>query len=442
MNRIKIHISLIALLISLQSISQNPLVTHMYTADPTARVFNNTLYVFPSTDVVCEEGKGENGFCMPSYNVFSTTDLSTWTDHGKVIDQTDVPWGRKDGFGMWAPDCVKKEGMYYYYYPAPPADKSAFRRIGVATATSPEGPYTLEKHYIEGVKGIDPNVLIDDDGRAYLYYGGGENLWVVELNSDMISIKGTPKVVEKLPGKYKEGSFVFKKNGTYYFTFPHAPSGSEEISYATGKSPLGPFEYQGMILERWKDNCWTNHHSIVEYKNQWYIFYHHHDISKNKHLRSMRADSLFFDKAGLIKKRKATLRGVGITKIDKPIQMDRFSSAHNLKVNRLEDERVVGWQLDHIKPGAYVTYNAVNFESKKLKKVTYRVSSGSQGGTIKLFLDNRFIASTAVRNTGSWTTWKTVETPIKEKIKGVKNIKLIFEGSGEHLMNLDWIKFE
>ncbi|AUP80535.1 family 43 glycosylhydrolase [Flavivirga eckloniae] len=442
MNKSNTFIGLIALLISFQSTSQNPLVTHMYTADPTARVFNKKLYVFPSTDIVCEEGKGENGFCMPSYNVFSTTDLTTWTDHGKIIDQTDVPWGKKDGFGMWAPDCVEKDGVYYYYYPAPPLDKSGFRRVGVATATSPEGPYTLEKDYIKGVNGIDPNVLIDDDGRAYLYFGGGKTLFVAELNEDMKSIKGTAKKIENLPEGYKEGSFMFKKDGVYYFTFPHDKSGSEEIAYATGKNPMGPFEYQGRIMERWKDGIWTNHHSILEYKKQWYIFYHHHDISKNQHLRSMRADSLFFDSKGLIKEKKATLRGIGITKIDKPIQIDRFSTSQDLKVNRLNDKSVVGWQLEYIKPNACVTYNSVDFDSKKIKSVAYKVSSGTNGGTIKLFLDNELITSTLVSNTGGWDNWKTIETPINKKIKGIKTIKLVFEGESDNLMNIDWIQFE
>lgn len=430
------------LLLSVQVTAQNPLITHMFTADPTARVFNDELYVFPSTDVVCEEGKGENGFCMPSYNVFSSTDLTNWEDHGRIIDQTDVPWGKKDGFGMWAPDCVKKNGMYYYYYPAPPLDKSGFRRVGVATAKQPEGPYALEKEYIKGVNGIDPNVLIDDDGSAYLYFGGGKSLFVAELNSDMKSIKGKAKKIETLPEGYKEGPFMFKKAGVYYFTFPHDKSGSEEIAYATGKSPMGPFEYQGMIMERWKDGIWTNHHSILEYKKQWYIFYHHHDISMNQHLRSMRADSLFFDNKGNILKKEATLRGIGITKTDKPIQIDRFSKSKNLKVSRLNDKNVVGWKLDYIKPNAFVTYNSVDFERKNYKKVAYRVSSGTKGGSIKLYLDNKLITTTTVENTGNWNAWTTVETPINEKIKGLKNIKLVFEGDSEYLMNIDWLKFE
>ncbi|SDX18427.1 Carbohydrate binding module (family 6) [Lutibacter oricola] len=426
----------------LQLTAQNPLVTHMYTADPTARVFNGKLYVFPSSDIVCEDGKGENGFCMPYYHAFSTEDLTTWEDHGKIIDQTEVPWGKKDGFGMWAPDCVEKDGVYYYYYPAPPTDKSAFRRVGVATANDPEGPYLLENDYIKGVDGIDPNVLIDDDGRAYLYYGGGKTLRVAELNADMKSIKGKPKVIETLPDGYKEGSFMFKKDGVYYFTFPHDQSGSEEIGYATGKNPMGPFEYQGIIMDRFKDGIWTNHHSIVEYKNQWFIFYHHHDISKNQHLRSMRADSLFFDNNGKILKKKATLRGIGITKADKLVQIDRFSTSHNLKVSRLKDNNVVGWQLDYIKNGSFVTYNSVDFGKNSPKKLSIRASSGLQGGNIKVYVGNYLVSTVKVTNTGNWNNWKEFEGTISGEISGIKNIKLVFEGGDNYLMNVDWIKFE
>ncbi len=424
-------------------VAQNPIVTHMYTADPTARVMNGKLYVFPSTDIVCEEGKGENGFCMPSYNVFSTEDMVTWEDHGKIIDQTEVPWGKKDGFGMWAPDCIEKDGVYYYYFPAPPTDKSAFRRVGVATASSPEGPYLLEDDYIKGVDGIDPNVFIDDDGKAYLYYGGGEHLRVAELNSDMKSIKGKGKVVKDLPSKYKEGSFVFKKDGLYYFTFPHNASGSEEIAYAVGKSPMGPFKYKGMIMERWKDGIWTNHHSIVEYKDQWYIFYHHHDISNDQHLRSMRVDSLFFDEKGMILEKKATLRGVGLTSIDKPIQIDRYSDAHKVKVSRIKGSTTVNWQLDYVENGAWVTYNAVDFGNVKPKTVTARVSSGLQGGTIRVIVGGEEVASIKVLNTGNWNTWKEIEVPLTKKIKGVQNVKLTFESNGaKYVANIDWIQFK
>ncbi|MDG1805500.1 family 43 glycosylhydrolase [Flavicella sp.] len=422
--------------------AQNPLVTHMYTADPTARVMNGKMYVFPSTDIVCEEGKGENGFCMPSYNVFSSEDLVNWEDHGKIIDQTEVPWGVKDGFGMWAPDCVEKDGIYYYYFPAPPTDKSAFRRVGVATATAPEGPYTLENDYIKGVNGIDPNVLVDDDGKAYLYFGGGKNLMVAELNSDMKSIKGKAKIVKELPGKYKEGSFVFKKKGVYYFTFPHDASGSEEIAYAVGKNPMGPFDYKGVVMDRFKDGIWTNHHSIVEFKKQWYIFYHHHDISNNQHLRSMRADSLFFDEKDMIIKKKATLRGVGLTSIDKPIQIDRYSDAHKVKVSRIKGDSNVNWQLDYVENGAWVTYNSVDFGKSKPKTVTARVSSGLQGGTIHVFVGGERVATIKVPNTGNWNTWKEIEVPVSKKLKGVQDIKLTFQGDAKYVLNLDWIKFQ
>ncbi|WP_139955951.1 family 43 glycosylhydrolase [Flavicella sediminum] len=421
--------------------AQNPIVTHMYTADPTARVFDGKLYVYPSTDIRCEEGFADNGFCMPYYHVFSTENMTTWKDHGLIIDQTDVPWGNPKGFGMWAPDCVKKGDTYYYYFPAPPADKSSFRRIGVATSKSPTGPFSVEKNYIKGIEGIDPNVLVDDDGKAYMYYGGGENLFVVELAQDMKSIKGKPQKIETLPGKYKEGSFVFKKDGTYYFTFPHAPGGSEEIAYATGTNPKGPFTYQGVILDRWKDGAWTNHHSIVAFKKQWYIFYHHHDISNDQHLRSMRVDSLFFNKKGLIQHKTATLRGVGLHPIDQPIQIDRYTTSKNLKISRIKESNEVNWQLDYIKSGSEVSYNAVDFSSKKVKNVTYKVSSGTQGGLIKLYINNQLITTTQVHNTGGWNNWQEVSSPISKKIKGVQNIKLVFEGGTNYLLNIDWVKF-
>jgi len=119
----------------------------------------------------------------------------------------------------------------------------------------------------------------------------------------MVSIVGEAEVIRELPAEgYKEGSFLFKRGKIYYFTFPHAPSGSEEIAYATGDNPMGPFEYQGIIMDRWKDGCWTNHHSITEYKGDWYIFYHHHDLSGDQTLRSIRVDRLYFNEDGSIQK--------------------------------------------------------------------------------------------------------------------------------------------
>lgn len=298
-------------------IAQNPFVTHIYTADPTARVFNDTLYVYPSHDIQCEPGFGVNGFCMEDYHVFSTTDFGEWTDHGVILTQEDAAWIMPESYSLWAPDCIEKNGKYYFYYPAKPKDGSAFMRVGIAVADHPAGPFTAMQSYLPGVKGIDPGLFVDDNGAAYLYFAGGGTLQVARLRDDMMALTSPVQNVIHLPSEgYKEGPFLFKRDSIYYFTFPHAPSGSEEIAYAMGTSPTGPFTYKGKIMDRWTDGCWTNHHSIVEYKGLWYMFYHHHDLSGDGSLRSIRVDRLFFNDDGSIRKVIPTLEGVSSDSLD------------------------------------------------------------------------------------------------------------------------------
>ncbi|TQV67273.1 family 43 glycosylhydrolase [Exilibacterium tricleocarpae] len=429
--------------------ADNPLVTHMYTADPTARVFNGRLYIFPSTDITCKEGFGNNGFRMPSYNVFSSQDLNRWTDHGLIVDQSEVPWGVKDGFGMWAPDVIEKGGKYYFYFPNIPTDKSAFRRIGVATADRPEGPYTVMETYVEGIKGIDPNIFIDDDKQAYIYWGGGEELFGARLKDNMLELASKPQVIEKLPAKYKEGPFVFKRDNIYYFTFPHAPDGSEELAYATGTSPLGPFEYQGLFMERWRDGQWTNHHSIVEYKNQWYVFYHHHQISKNQHLRSMRADYLFFDSAGRIQRVEPTLRGIGVARATSKIQIDRYSrlSDKHVKVSRRNDNDLpAAWIVDRVQSGGWVNYDRVDFAAGEANALEVSVASKTLGGTLELRLsgsEGELLAEVPIDDTGDWDNWRLFSAPLKRQVTGVKNLSFLFKGpKNTALFSVDWVRFK
>ncbi|KXX70815.1 family 43 glycosylhydrolase [Flammeovirga sp. SJP92] len=416
--------------------AQNPLITHRFSADPTARVMNDTLFVFPSSDTTCTQIQGNNGFCMPDYHVYSTTDLTNWKDHGEILSHNTVPWVEKDSYGMWAPDCIEKDGKYYFYFPAMPKDKSAFRRIGVAVANTPSGPYTPEESYIEGIEGIDPNVFIDDDGSIYLYYGGGENLFFVELHQDMKTIKTKPQKVQGLPAKYKEGPFMFKRNNKYYFTFPHAPEGSEEIAYAVGDSPRGPFEYKGRVLERWKDGCWTNHHSFVEYKGEWLLFYHHMDISGNKHRRSMCADRIYFDEEGNIPEIKATQRGIAKLFAKDAIQVDRYSVLEKGKVEKTNSADV-NWVVKRISPKTQLEIHDINFEKQKFTQVAFFVSSTEK-------------TSFEVRVNGkSWVTvdvpemkegeWRLVKGKTKFSPKGMQNLSFKFSGNTESLQ-LDWMQ--
>ena len=421
--------------------SDNPFVTHIYTADPTARVFNGRLYIYPSHDIQeFDDKSGNNGFMMEDYHVFSTTDLMNYTDHGVILDQRDVNWVDNNSYAMWAPDCIEKDGKYYFYFPGN-------FKIGVAIANSPEGPFVPRQSPIGGANGIDPCAFIDDDGTPYLYFGGGEDLKVMRMKQDMATPDMNPIVVKNLPAQYKEGAFVFKRNGTYYFTFPHAPNGSEEIAYATGSSPLGPFDYQGIIMDRWTDGCWTNHHSIVEYEGQWYIFYHHHDLSKDQTLRSICADKMFFNDDGSIQKVTPTKRGIGIRKAYEKIQVDRFVEASGCKDERFQRGEPVGLFVTEISRNGWLNYADVDFELKNYRAITARVSCASTGGTIELRSNSTsgdLLGTVDIANTGGAHNWQTLSGAVAAPVAGLMDLFLVFksDNASSNLFNVNWVRFD
>ncbi len=445
-------IILICFNISINLFSQNPIIKHIYTADPTARVYNGKLYIYPSQDIAWNKEweklgaeKETNGHVMTDYHAFSTTDMINYTDHGVIVAQKDVPWGNKVGYGMWAPCITYKNGTYYYYFPNKPADKSGFRQIGLATATNPEGPFSIEPNYIQGLKGIDPNPFIDDDGQAYMYWGGGKgnSLKGVKLSDDMKSVNGQTILIKDLPQEYKEGPFVFKRNDIYYLTFPHnrdTKNSTEEIGYAISTNPLGPFEYKGTIMDRFED-CWTNHQSIVQYKKQWYMFYHHNNISKAGNLRSVCVDSLFFNKDGTIQKVIPTLRGVGVHQATDTIHMDRYSKIYNAEIDFIKGLGIPEWKVTNTKPESWVQYNSVNFTTKT-KYAKLQLLSSSKKASIEIRENSptgKIIATAKVFNTNG--KWKTINAKMNYQPIGKKNIVCLFKSEKENEIELDWIFF-
>jgi hypothetical protein len=333
-------------------VAQNPIIRDQYSADPSARVFGDRVYVYPSHDIFAAEGKGRVGwFCMEDYHVFSSANLTDWTDHGVIVTQNKVPWVRPDSYSMWAPDCIERKGKYYFFFPTAAKDTITFGRgftIGVAIADKPEGPFTPDATPIKGVHGIDPNVFIDKDGKVYLYWSAG-NIFGVKLKENMIELGSDIKLLGELPTKgLKEGSYMFERMGKYYLTFPHVENKIERLEYAIGDNPLGPFKMTGVIMDEAPNGCWTSHHSIIEFKKQWYLFYHNQDYSPGfDKARSVRADSLFFNDNGTIKKVIPTLRGVGITKASDEIQVDRYSqiSKSGVSIEFLDTlDRFKGWK--------------------------------------------------------------------------------------------------
>jgi len=357
--------------------AQNPIIRDQFSADPTARVFNNKVYVYPSHDIVPPEGQRQDWFCMEDYHVFSSENLTDWTDHGVIVTQNKVPWVRPDSYSMWAPDCVERNGKYYFYFPSAPKGGMGFG-VGVAIADSPEGPFVCESEPIKGINGIDPCVLLASDGNAYIFWGNGR---CAKLKDNMKELADdTPKEKVKwgerefemygvnclkgLPSRQAEGPFAFEYNGNYYLTYPYVRENTEVLGYAMSKNPMGPYEYKGLIMAEHENGCWTNHHSIINYKGQWYLFYHHNDFSpRDDKRRSVCIEKLYFNADGTIKEVKPTMRGVGINKATEKIEIDRFSASSSDVTTQLIDTINTFRSFEATLPvkGSWMRYNDIDF---------------------------------------------------------------------------------
>jgi hypothetical protein len=303
-----------------------PLVSDIYTADPSAHVFNGKIYIYPSHDIetgMPENDKGDH-FAMRDYHILSMDSIGgKVTDHGVALDTKDIPWA---GRQLWAPDAAFKNGTYYLYFPV--KDKQDVFRIGVATSTSPTGPFKAEPTPIAGSFSIDPAVFTDTDGKAYMYFGG---LWggqlqrwktgtydanapekkpdgdesaigarVAQLTPDMKQFAGPVKEVVILDSlgkplkakdnthRFFEGAWMHKYQGKYYFSY--STGDTHLLAYAVGTSPAGPFTYKGVIMKPVQG--WTTHHSIIEFKGKWYIFYHDTELSNKTWLRNVKVTEL------------------------------------------------------------------------------------------------------------------------------------------------------
>ncbi len=309
-----------------------PLVSHIYTADPSAHVFNGRVYIYPSHDTATGTPEDDMGshFNMMDYHILSMDSIGgKVTDHGVALHIKDIPWA---GRQLWAPDAAFANNIYYLYFPV--KDKQDIFRIGVATSIKPEGPFKAEAQPIKGSYSIDPAVFKDDDGSFYMYFGGiwGGQLqrWknntydsagklrqpteeailprVAKLTTDMRSFAEPVKEVkivnkdgklftEKENDKrFFEAAWMHKYKGKYYFSY--STGDTHFINYAIGDNPYGPFTYQGVVLNPVEG--WTNHHSIVDINGKWYLFYHDSQLSGKTHLRNVKVSELKHNEDGSI----------------------------------------------------------------------------------------------------------------------------------------------
>lgn len=424
--------------------AQNPIIRDQFTADPTARVFNGKVYVYPSHDILGVPGKGRPGwFNMEDYHVFSSENLTHWTDHGVIINQKNVPWVNDTSYSMWAPDCIFRNGKYYFYFPANSKDTSKGKRfaIGVAISDNPEGPFVPEAQPINGVAGIDPNVFIDKDGQAYLYWAARNELFMAKLKDNMLELASEPQMVEGQPKGFKEGPYLFERNGKYYFTYPHVEKKTERLAYAIGDNPMGPFKFMGVIMDESPVGCWTNHHSFIEYNNQWYLFYHHNDYSPQfDKTRSIKIDSMFFNEDGTIRKVIPTHRGVGLTSASSQIQMDRYSYINNASIEFLNDKNTFeGWKTILKGTSSWVQYNAVDFGKNKFNSVKIK-SNSREDGVLELRMnsvDGKLVSTLKIEKSNNW---KETKFPISNLPSGITN--LVLKSKDNNPIEIDWISFE
>ena len=407
--------------------AQNPVIRDQYSADPTARVFDGKVYLYPSHDIRSEKNpRGLDWFCMADYHVFSSDNLVDWRDHGVIVSQENVPWGNPEAYAMWAPDCVCKDGKYYFFFPDAPKEGFGFR-VGVAVADKPEGPFVCQENYIEGVMGIDPCVLQCSNGDNYLIWSG-MGLRAARLNDSMTGIEGEAvDLSATLPEGFKEGPFAFEKDGHYYLTYPYQfdgkNNGVESLVYAMSDNPMGPYEYKGVIMAESPTKCWTNHHSIVEYKGEWYLFYHHNDYSpdfdKN---RSVRIDRINFNEDGTIQQVVPTLRGVGLSRADRPIHPDRYSEAAGVELEFVNPAKPFeGWFIRYCeKKQGWSSYKDVDFGFYTPSVMTLRVRS-VKGGSLRVKCCGEELGVIDIpKKTLEWTE---VQIPVTVELSGVKCLR-------------------
>jgi hypothetical protein len=400
------------------------------------------VYLFPSHDIPAPESfPRKDWFCMEDYHVFSSTNLTDWTDHGVIVSQEKVEWVNPTSYSMWAPDCIERNGKYYFYFPANVKGGRGFG-IGVAIASKPEGPYTPQPEPIANVRGIDPCVFINNDGQAYIYYSLNR-IFAAKLKDNMVELASDPVVIGDLPTKgLVEGPFFFERNGIYYMTYPHVENKIERLEYAMGDNPLGPFKVTGVIMDETPMGTWTNHHSLAQYNDQWYLFYHQSAYSpKFDKNRSVCIDSLFFNEDGTIRKVIPTNRGVGITSALEKIEIDRYSHINptGVSVAFIDTTNTFkGWKAILSKQNGWITYNTVDFGNKKLKSVQVNASSQT-GGVIQIRLDKSDgLLLSEVRIPKS-PSLNLSDTRLSKYQKGIHNLVVVLKDYST--VDIDWIQF-
>jgi arabinoxylan arabinofuranohydrolase len=449
-------LSAVLLLISIAGYSQNPIIQTKFTADPAPIVWHDTVFLFTGHDE-----DNAFGFIMKDWLLYTSTDLVNWTDHGPVASLKNFKWVTGDN-GAWAAQVVQRNGKFYMYCPMPNNVG-----IGVLVADSPYGPFSdpIGKPLIKNSnEDIDPTVLIDDDGQAYMYWGN-PNLHYVKLNQDMISYSGEvmkDTSIAKVKGQpdpfhYQEGPWAFKRNGKYYMAYASTCC-PEGIGYAMSNFPTGPWAFKGYIMEG-DPRSSGNHPGIIDYKGSSYVFGFNYNIMKqtvSRHYerRSVSVEKLTYNPDGTIQKlpfwNQKGIRPAGTLNPYNKVEAETIAYSEGLKTDAATEwENNSPWNkgkkiadrffVTSIHHGDYLKVQAVDF-SAGASSIEVSVAA-LYGGKIEIRADSitgSLLSTVQVTTAGEGDKWRTLTAPVKN-ITGVHDLFFLFKGEKD-LFNFDWWK--
>ena len=439
---------------ALTSQAQNPFVQTWCTSDPAPMVHDGTMYVYTGHDE-----DGADFFWMQEWRVYSTQDMVNWTDHGSPLALESFSWADDRA---WASQAIERDGKFYWYICAH-SKLSNGMAIGVAVSDTPTGPFkdALGKPLFENGSWdhIDPTVMIDDDGQAWLMWGN-PRVYYLKLNRDMISYEGevgllpmteeafgAPSMDKREKGKkykdcYVEGPWLTKRNGTYQLLYA-AGGVPEHISYSTAPSPTGPWKYAGEIMPLCETNSFTNHCGVADFKGHSYFFYHTGKLPQGGGFgRSVAVEEFKYNADGSFPTIMPTDEGVKPLEKFNPYRKVEAETMAFSKGVKTEQNEQVGVYVTDIHNGDYIKLQNVCFCNKVPRTFTARVASGLRGGAIELHIDSihgQQLVSLDVPGTGGWEQWQTITADLTAIPTGAHDLYLVFTGrKGPKLFNFDW----
>jgi arabinoxylan arabinofuranohydrolase len=425
--------------------ADNPIVQHIYTADPAPLVHDGRVYLYTGHDE-----DGSTWFTMREWRVWSSADMVNWTDHGSPLSLGTFSWASENA---WAGQVVARNGKFYWYVPVTNRATGRFA-IGVAVSNSPTGPFSdaLGRPLVENGE-IDPTVFIDDNGQAYLYWGN-PNLWYVRLNSDMISSSGGPAQIllttagfgtrtgdPNRPTLFEEGPWVYKRNGLYYLVFA-AKCCSEFIAYSTAPGPTGPWTYRGTIMPT-QGSSFTNHAGVIDFNGGSYFFYHNGALpGGGGFTRSVAVEKFSYNADGSFPTINMTTAGAPQAGTLNPyVRQEAETIAWGAGVET-EPSSEGGMNVGWIENGDWIRAKGVAF-GPGATSFTARVASAGSGGAIELRLDSltgTVVGTCNVPVTGGWQAWTSVSCSVNGAT-GTHDLYLKFTGGGGNLFNVNWWQF-